>query len=51
MDHDRQLEMRGCVFNGGDEVEIIVEKFDRRHENVDFAFAPLYAKSRARHPG
>ena len=51
-DVDRQIELGGGRFDGRDQIEIVVERFDRRHENAQAAVAHLDRQSGAhRHAG
>ena len=50
LNRDRHPQVGRGVFDGGDQVEIISQEFERRHEDIELALAHLDAQSRARDP-
>ena len=50
-EHHREAELGGGCLDRADELEIVLERFERRHEDVEHAVARLGAERRARDPG
>src|SRR5947199_326018 len=46
-----KLELRRGVFDGGNELEVLLERRDRWHEDVQFSIARFDAQSGAHDPG